>query len=334
MQWSSAMSRQPHDALFKAVFSQPEHAAALLATLVPAPFAARVDWTSLAPLPANFVDARLAQRHSDLLFSVRTVGGTPVLVYLLMEHQSEPDEWMALRLLGYVDRIWQAWRRDHPRAERIPAVLPLVVHHGRGGWTAASSLSELYDLDVDAREALAPHLLELRFLLDDLGAIPTEQLERRPITDLGRLALLLLQRIRISPDVVADVWRWMDMLRRVRRGPGGVPAFRLLMSYIVHVLGTAPAGMAGALEAGLGPEVREEYMAAAQELIDQGREEGRAEGRAEGQAEMLLRLLEARFGPLPPGTVARVRGASPDQLVRCAERTLTAAGLSDVFSEV
>jgi hypothetical protein len=60
---------------------------------------------------------------------------------------------MALRLFGYIDRICQQWRKDHPDAERVPAVLPVVVHHGRAGWTAATSLGELYDLDEETRRS-------------------------------------------------------------------------------------------------------------------------------------------------------------------------------------
>jgi predicted transposase/invertase (TIGR01784 family) len=101
----TAPARQPHDALFRAVFSQVEHAAGLLATLVPAAFAARVDWNTLAVHPGTYVDERLLHRHSDLLFSVTTRSGAAALLYLLVEHQSEPDRWMALRLHGYVHRI-------------------------------------------------------------------------------------------------------------------------------------------------------------------------------------------------------------------------------------
>jgi predicted transposase/invertase (TIGR01784 family) len=123
MRSSGAMAQTPHDALFKATFSQPEHAAGLLAGLLAPEVAGRIDWSTLCRLPGSFVDAQLAQRHSDLLFSVRLTGGRTALLYLV-EHQSEPDPWMALRLFGYIDRIWQGWRKDHPDNDRLPAVVP------------------------------------------------------------------------------------------------------------------------------------------------------------------------------------------------------------------
>jgi len=322
------MSSQPHDALFKAVFSQAEHAAGLLSTVLPAALCARLDWSTLARSAGAFIDPQLAERRSDLLFSVRTRQGSMVLLYVLIEHQSEPDPWMALRLHGYVHRIWEHWRREHGAAERLPAVLPVVVHHGASGWTAARSLGELYDLDADAREVLDPLLPELRFVLDDLGRIAMERVEQRPMTDLGRLALLFLQRVRISPDLAADVRRWLGMLGRVFSAPSGGEAVGLLLSYILSVLETVPDGVLAALDAGLGREAREVYMSAAQKLIDQGRDQGRVEGKAE----MLLQLVQLRFGSPPPTIVARVRAASDSELAQWAERILTAPTLADLFA--
>jgi len=46
----------PHDALFKYVFSQPEHAASELRAVLPAELSRRIDWSSLELQPTSFVD--------------------------------------------------------------------------------------------------------------------------------------------------------------------------------------------------------------------------------------------------------------------------------------
>lgn len=56
-----------------------------------------------------------------------------------------------------------------------------------------------------------------------------------------------------------------------------------------------------------------------------------AASRAEGKAELLLKLLELRFGPVPPEVRARVERAIHRLLDRWAERVLTAATLEEVF---
>jgi predicted transposase/invertase (TIGR01784 family) len=59
----------PHDALFKAVFGQPEHARGALRAVVPPVLAEALDWQSLTLRPGSFVDAALTHQHTDLLYS-------------------------------------------------------------------------------------------------------------------------------------------------------------------------------------------------------------------------------------------------------------------------
>ena len=51
----------PHDALFRYVFSQPEHAAAELRSVLPATLSARLDWSSLELSPSSFIDEQLSE---------------------------------------------------------------------------------------------------------------------------------------------------------------------------------------------------------------------------------------------------------------------------------
>ena len=107
----------PHDALFKAVLGQPEHARGMLRAVVPPVLAEAVDWQTLTLRPGSFVDAALTHQHTDLLYSAIWRERGEALVYLLFEHQSAPptEGLMAYRLLRYQDRIWERWRADHPK---------------------------------------------------------------------------------------------------------------------------------------------------------------------------------------------------------------------------
>ncbi|MDQ3037848.1 MAG: Rpn family recombination-promoting nuclease/putative transposase, partial [Myxococcota bacterium] len=96
-----------HDALFRHVFAVPEHAAAVLAHVLPPSVSAQIAWSTLRLEPGSFVDPTLAARHTDLLFSVQ-VAGQRALVYLLFEHQSGPHARMPLRMAGYVVEILEA----------------------------------------------------------------------------------------------------------------------------------------------------------------------------------------------------------------------------------
>ena len=62
-----------------------------------------------------------------------------------------------------------------------------------------------------------------------------------------------------------------------------------------------------------------------------GLEIGRAEGKAKGKAELLVRLLNKKFGPLPPDLSARISCASEDQVDAWSEEVLSARTLGDLF---
>ena len=77
---------------------------------------------------------------------------------------------MAFRVLRYVTRIWDQYEREHPKARRLPAVIPLVVYQGPGRWASPVQLLDLIDLGPGGRQAVQAWLPRFEFLLDDLSA--------------------------------------------------------------------------------------------------------------------------------------------------------------------
>jgi predicted transposase/invertase (TIGR01784 family) len=323
----------PHDALFKYVFSTPESAVAELRAVLPSDLSARLEWSALRPVPASFVDEHLSARHADLLFAV-PYEGREAFLYVLLEHQSSNDPLMAFRLLRYVVRIWESFLAAHPDARALPAVLPVVVHHGDAKWTAVTEFSELLDLAPDARLVLADYLPRFRFLLDDLTAEDEHTLRARSLTAPATAALLLFRYARHATDLLAGLDRWSDVLARVIASPNGHEAFAALLRYTLQV-GEVPAEALHRLILRLGPGAEEVYVTTAQQLTELARQEalarGRAEGKAEGKAELLLRQLGLRFGPLPRSVADRIHAASSLSLDSWAERVITAQSLDDVL---
>ena len=121
------------------------------------------------------------RREADLPFEIPYRCGNEerlALVCLLLEHQSDPDPLMPLRLLyfavTYWDRQWRAWRAtEPPRPElKLNPVLPLVFYTGTTGWTQARTLAGLLG-EPAALHAFAPSWQPLFWNLADQ---PPEQL--------------------------------------------------------------------------------------------------------------------------------------------------------------
>lgn len=69
----------------------------------------------------------------------------------------------------------------------------------------------------------------------------------------------------------------------------------------------------------------------AKHYVAQGRLEGKAEGELRGRAELIIRLLNLRFGPPPPGALSRIGTASIEELDAIGERLLTAQTLEEAL---
>ena len=94
---------QPHDNLFRKVFSEEAEAAGLLRPNLPEWLSSTLNWSTLTLQDRSYVDEELEASQCDLLFEVQwqAGGGEPqrLLLYVLFEHQSKPDRWMRFRLL-------------------------------------------------------------------------------------------------------------------------------------------------------------------------------------------------------------------------------------------
>lgn len=279
------------------------------------------------------VDPEFSELHSDLLFSAR-LSGRPVLLYVLFEHQRTVDPLMPFRLLLYVLRVWQRWRRDHPKAKRLPAVIPLVLHQGTRPWSGPRRLTELIDLPPGLLQATARHLPELELPLIDLAEpTPTFQLlERLARSPLAKLALAFMQRA-VDPD--ADLAQVLTeqaaAVRLLLRAPGGPEGLRSVLLYTFNVRrGLDVGAVFTAAEQAAGRQAGEVVMNTAQELVNKGR----VEGRAEGVRELLEHIVHVRFGPeaLPPSLAKRLDAASADELKAWAKHAVTAERVEDVFT--
>ena len=156
----------PHDKFFKQSFAHLDLAAEFMRCYLPPDVAAALDLSRLRLEKDSFVDPKLREHFSDLLFEVGLVGGGSAFVCLLLEHKSQPDEWVALQLLRYMTPAWQAMRERG--LEKLPLIIPVVIYHGAQPWKVNEHFSALLDTE-HAPVALQNYLLDFKYFLCDLS---------------------------------------------------------------------------------------------------------------------------------------------------------------------
>jgi predicted transposase YdaD len=317
---------QPHDWLFKEIFSVPEHAASHLCSVLPAALVARIDWASLALENTRLQISGLDAKETDVLFSAQ-LAGKPVLLYVVFEHQSTEDAKMPLRMLRYVLGVWSEYLKLNPTSRRLPPVIPCVLYHGPTPWRSPTDVAAMVDVDDETRALLGPLIPSMHFLLDDLTVLTPDQLDARTSSAAVRLALHALHRFATTDDPVGELRRLRNLNREVLAAASGPQALSAVLWYLLTVNDADPAALEVILHQTLGPPGTEALMAkmtTVQRIAEQGRQEG--------QAHTLIKLLTLRFKEaVPSPALARIQGASVAELDRWTERVLEAESLDDVL---
>lgn len=343
------MSTTPHDALFKAVFIDPENAAGALRTMVPPAISQALDWSSLAYTDGAFVDDAMRYGFTDLLFTARWRSGKDAHLYFIFEHQSSVDDSMAFRLLRYLVRIWERWRRERRTATELnalPLIVPVVLYHGDSAWSAPTSLRALVHLPDADRNTLTTHAAELTYVVGDLSETPDIELRERAMPALSTVAMLCLKHARSHADIFERLHRWRDLLKLITVAPTGLEAIAHVMGYILQVHDVDTRTLYEFAGRELGPETKEIAMTTADRLreegktlgleqgLHQGRQEGLHQGRQEGLRAALSVVLQRRFGEqLDDIARQRLEQATAAQLEDWLERSAVAATLADALNE-
>ncbi|MBW2464926.1 MAG: Rpn family recombination-promoting nuclease/putative transposase, partial [Deltaproteobacteria bacterium] len=262
--------------------------------------------------------------------------GAMAFIYFLVEHQSEPHALMAFRLLTYIQRIWATILREDPKRKTLPIVVPIVVHHGRGGWTEPRTLHELVD-GLDDMPELGSVVPNFEMIIDDLVRVDDPTLLARPLEAFPKVALWVLRDARTIEALLESLGAWREEIEQLV-APGRDSAdFDTLVRYIIRVAKDVSFETIRDRFIEVIPEVEAAMASPAEQLIEKGRQEGEARGMEKGRQEanrtMLARLLQLRFGALGSAVEARIAEGNLEELEEWLDRVITAETLDGIFAD-
>lgn len=306
------MNPTPHDTLARAIFGQPQHAAAELRAVLPRELLEELRLDTLVPVTASFVDDELRGSCADLLFQVRWRDGESGFVYFLIEHQSTLDRRMPLRLLGYLTRIWERFATHHPATIGLPEIVPVLIHQGPRAWPWPATFESAKAVRRKQVSPRAPRPLDFGFVLDDLATLSDRELLGRGEDAIAKLTLFALRHGREGARLTELLVGAFRALEEDLRGPSIGSAVAMLARYVCDVGDEPWSTVRRSLAASLPSEARSSFMTTA----DQLRAEGRAAGQLETLRDCLRDLLAERFGPVDAAALQRIKRARADMLRR------------------
>ena len=186
------------DRAIRRLLEHPHNLRDLLTAVLPS-LVGQFDFEHAEILPRTFLLDDWRRREADLLFRLPFRDDPsipPVLVCVLLEHQSEPDPSMPLRLLLYAVLYWQeewkAWEAAAPRVRplRLSPIIPIVFHTGAQPWRTHRILTEL----IEGPEALHVYAPDWQPLFWDLAERSPEELLQAAGEWLAALAVVRAER--------------------------------------------------------------------------------------------------------------------------------------------
>ncbi|ENA0198929.1 Rpn family recombination-promoting nuclease/putative transposase [Salmonella enterica] len=287
-------NRPGHDGLFKLFLREPDTARDFLAVHLPADIRSQVRLDTLKLEPGSFVDQKLRELHSDVLYSVETAEGHAGYIYCLVEHQSTADRMMAWRMMRYSMAVMDAHLKKGN--DTLPVVVPLLFYQGTvRPYPYSTDWMDCFDVPALAREVYSRP-----WPLVDVSVMEDSDLQSH-----RRMALLELVQRDIRHRDAASLLR--DVVQLIRLAGNTREQVEAILCYIIYNGMTSESITPFLYElAGEIPEYKELIMGTiAQQLKEEGIQLGIQQGIEQGieQARLVAqqKLLETAYALLDNG---------------------------------
>ncbi|EBE0981632.1 Rpn family recombination-promoting nuclease/putative transposase [Salmonella enterica] len=283
-------NRPGHDGLFKLFLREPDTARDFLAVHLPADIRAQVRLDTLKLEPGSFVDQKLRELHSDVLYSVETAEGHAGYIYCLVEHQSTADRMMAWRMMRYSMAVMDAHLKKGN--DTLPVVVPLLFYQGTvRPYPYSTDWMDCFDVPALAREVYSRP-----WPLVDVSVMEDSDLQSH-----RRMALLELVQRDIRHRDAASLLR--DVVQLIRLAGNTREQVEAVLCYIIYNGMTSESITPFLYElAGEIPEYKELIMGTiAQQLKEEGIQLGIQQGIEQARLVAQQKLLETAYALLDNG---------------------------------
>ena len=162
-----------HDKMFRKALENPIVAYEFFNAHLPKEIKDLIYFPSLEMKNTTFVEASLKDSISDVLFSCKFDKQDGYL-YLLAEHQSKPDHFMAFRLFKYMINICDRYLIENPKSKTLPLIYPIVFYNGQEQYNVSKNLWDLF-----SNNKLAKDIWGNNYQLINVHEIPDEEFKQR-----------------------------------------------------------------------------------------------------------------------------------------------------------
>ena len=320
----------PHDNLIKYVLKRQEAARAFILNYLPPEISSQFDLSTLAIRQDSFIDEKLAEHFTDILYEIQLLNGQTSGVYLLFEHKSFPKRQTIFDLLRYMVKIWVQQIEERAKREILvlKPILPIIIYHNPTQWASPISFHDLFSEAVP--EELKPFIPHYRAVLCDLSQFSDEEIKGEVLL---QIVFTIFKHL-YTGELLERLPSLLALLLKLEDKKTGLEYLSVLLRYLSaqKVVPMNTKQLKTVVEEAL-PKGGDIMLSLAEQWIEEGYQEGIKQAE---QAErktvrgMFLRLLEGRFGAVPVGLVLRTEELLTEQLKRLFDLAINATSLDEI----
>jgi predicted transposase/invertase (TIGR01784 family) len=295
----------PHDAAFKAAFQKRKVARSFFRHYFPEQVVKLIDFRHLKLNNRSYVDEKFKEKHSDIVYRAK-IRGSVAFLYILFEHQSKPDYWIAFRLLCYMTNLWREVLEQNPQAKKLPVILPAVLYHGRQKWNCPRSFVAM----IEAGEGLEKYIPDFSYDLYNLREYEDERLLIGDAMALG-VVLYLMKHI-FDKDFGSHIEHSLKLLGKIEKEESQLEFLEWMLRYVYNAReDNLNKNIDRGLDALNNVNARKVAMTIAERI--------KQEGRVEGRMMLIRKQLNKRFGEMSPDLEKKLKDSELDLLDQFGE---------------
>ncbi len=214
-----------HDKFFKTFMSIRKAALALVKNRLPAQTAS-LDLRTFRLSKDSFVDEKLAESFSDIVYRCRLKMGREARITYLFEHKSSPYKYILIQLLRYFTNQWELDLQENKEPSVIVAI---VVYHGKEDW----DIKPFAALFEGIPKEFLPYLPDFTVEFVNLHKMPDEEIETIDGSYLAS-AFLTMKHFWDKNYILQNFKKLFIFVRQEWQNPVGVKFVTQMMVYITR----------------------------------------------------------------------------------------------------
>ncbi|WP_341757026.1 MULTISPECIES: Rpn family recombination-promoting nuclease/putative transposase [unclassified Candidatus Tisiphia] len=274
------MTKKPkHDQLFKKIMGNEIAAQEFLEYYLPKDFQEKIDLSKIKVEKESYIEESLRRKYSDIVYSVKTKNDDTAFIYVLLDHQSTSDYWMALRLYKYALLLCERHKKNE---DKLPLICPIIMYNGVEEYNVPKNLWDLFTNPEQAKK-----LMTEDYQLVDLQSMSDDEIVRKK--HLGMMEYLMKH---IHMRDMIKLWEQFLEKFKLEILVDKENGYIYLRSFLWYTDAKLPEDRQSELEQLLTKYLSEEEKGSimrtvAQKYIEEGTQYGIQIGKAEGKAEAM-----------------------------------------------